>query len=81
MILKKKTIKRFIKGTLEYRKFSAFNIDSEKILLYNLNNNPRNKNHIEEYIAQKIKNMVKIYNEFKEKENGFKESTKRNISK
>lgn len=65
----------------KYGKFSAFNIDSEKILVYNLNNNQRNKNHIEEYIAQKIKNMVKIYNEFKEKENGFKESTKRNISK
>lgn len=35
----------------KYGKFSACNIDSEKILVYYLNNNQRNKNHTEEYIA------------------------------
>lgn len=32
-------------------------------------------------ILERYDKKIKIYNEFKEKENGFKESTKRNISK
>lgn len=76
-----KVYKKDYFNSKKYDKFSTLNLYNEKILVYNMNNSQINRDKLEEYIIQKIKNMVKIYNEFKEKENGFKESSKGSISK
>ena len=48
------------------RNFSVINLDSEKILVYNLSNQQVAYNDIEKHMERQICRIIKTYNEFKE---------------
>ena len=61
--------------------YPIFKINNKNILVYELENKQVKENEIEKYMNKKIYNIIRKYNKFKEKEDGFSKDTKGSISK